>query len=405
MRKTKICCGLDVHKETIFAAINKRGRHQEVKEFGAFTSDIEALSDWLEENRVSHVAMESTGVYWIPVWNVLERRGFKLTLVNPYLIKQMPGRKSDVKDSQWIAQLLFKDMLRGSLIPDTHIRELRTYSREYVYKHRQVIRTEVAMERILEQANIRITSVASKVGGASVLKIIRQIISGQTHAEELFKSVHGIIVKRKGKEKILSSLQGCIREEHRYVLKQKMEEYDLLIKQMTELENKMFSFCNERYKKEMELLQTIPGIKEQSAMQIIAETGGDMSKFENSGKLTGWAGLRPRNDESAGKIKSKATTKGNKYLRRIIVQTAWAASRTRGSYFNNQFQKLVIRKGSKKALIAIARKQLTVVWNILAHKEIYNAELQPVYSANQIDKQMKYYQGRIQELSKRKAGL
>ena len=317
----------------------------------------------------------------------------------------MPGRKSDVKDSQWIAQLLFKDMLRGSLIPDTHIRELRTYSREYVYKHRQIVRTEVAMERILEQANIRITSVASKIGGASVLKIIRQIISGQTHAEELFKSVHGIIVKRKGKEKILSSLQGCIREEHRYVLKQKMEEYDLLIKQMTELENKMFSFCNERYKKEMELLQTIPGIKEQSAMQIIAETGGDMTKFENSGKLTGWAGLRPRNDESAGKIKSKATTKGNKYLRRIIVQTAWAASRTRGSYFNNQFQKLVIRKGSKKALIAIARKQLTVVWNILAHKEIYNAELQPVYSANQIDKQMKYYQGRIQELSKRKAGL
>lgn len=404
MKKTKICCGLDVHKETIFAAINEKGKHKEVREFGAFTSDIEEMSNWLKEHKVTHVAMESTGIFWIPVWNVLEERGFKLMLVNPYLIKQMPGRKSDVKDSQWIAQLLSKNMLRASLIPDTHIRELRMYSREYVHKQRQITRVEIGMERILEQANIRITSIVTKIGGASVLKIIRNIVSGITDANELIKNVHGITINKKGREKILSSLQGHIREEHRFVLKQKIAEYDLQIVQAKELETKMSELCDARYRKEIELLTTIPGIQKQSAMQIIAETGGDMSKFDHSGKLTGWAGLRPRNDESAGKIKSKTITKGNKYLRRIIVQTAWAASRVKGSHFNNQFQKMIVRKGSKKTLIAIARKQLSVVWNILAHKEVYDPELQPVYSASQIEKQMKYYEGRLQDLSKRKAG-
>lgn len=400
MRTKQLCCGLDVHKDTIFAAIHTDKPPVEVREFSTFTSDIQAMGQWLKEQGVVEIAMESTGIYWVPIWNILEKQEFKLLLVNPYFIKQMPGRKRDVKDSQWIAQLLAKGMLRGSLIPEERIRELRLYSREYVHKQSAITRCVQNMERILETASIHITSLVSKIESRTVMNIIDSIVKGETKAEKLLRHVHGRIINSQKKERVLQSLQGFIKPEHILLLRQKQQEYQLLVNQAMELEQQMKEICNTYYKKEIELLKTMPGVETQSAMQIIAETGANMNAFDTSKKLTSWAGLRPRNDESAGKIKSKATTKGNKYLRRIMVQIAWAASRTKASSYHVKFIQLTIRKGNKKALIAIARKHLSVIWNILGKQQEYNAQLQPVYSAEQLQSKKTYYLKQLEQLNR-----
>jgi len=304
--------GLDVHKDTIFCGIYDGKKQRKVLEFSTFTEDIRNLGNMLQLQGVRKVAMESTSIYWIPVWNILEEMGFELILVNPYLIKQMPGRKSDVKDAQWIATLLHKGLLRGSLVPDKGIRELRSYSRRYVKLQGIILGSFQEMERILEMCNIRITSLVSKNNSVSIQKVIQSIIQGNDSAEELACFIHGRIINSK-KEKVRKALEGFIPEHHRFNLELVWQQYQLYQKQLNIVEERMMQICQEHYAEEMELLQTIPGIKAQSAMQIIAETGNDMNAFENSGKLTGWAGLRPKNDESAGKYKSTSITKGNKY--------------------------------------------------------------------------------------------
>jgi transposase len=398
MKKQKICCGLDVHKDIIFASIYNKNGYGEVKEFNTMTFSIRALCDWLKSQGVTKIAMESTGIYWIPIWNIMEEYDFELLLVNPYLIKQMPGRKSDVKDAQWISQLLFKDMLRGSLIPSQSIRTLRQYSRAYVKKQQAITRVVQGLERILETANIRLTSIVSRIESKSVLDIVDLIIAGETNPDILITKVHTRIKNSKA-EKVRQSLEGNIQKEHQFLLKQKMEEYRLLHKQSDELEKEMMAICKEQFEQEMDLLKTMPGVGDIAAVQIIAETGCNMDAFETSNKLAKWCGLCPRNDESAGKIKSKATTKGSKHLRAIMVQTAWAGSRTKESYFQTKFQHLVVRKGSKKALIAIARKQLTVIWNMLKYKEKYDKDKQPVLSIEQLKAKKKYLEKELNKLS------
>jgi len=389
--------GLDVHKDTIFCGIYDGKKQRKVLEFSTFTEDIRNLGNMLQLQGVRKVAMESTSIYWIPVWNILEEMGFELILVNPYLIKQMPGRKSDVKDAQWIATLLHKGLLRGSLVPDKGIRELRSYSRRYVKLQGIILGSFQEMERILEMCNIRITSLVSKNNSVSIQKVIQSIIQGNDSAEELACFIHGRIINSK-KEKVRKALEGFIPEHHRFNLELVWQQYQLYQKQLNIVEERMMQICQEHYAEEMELLQTIPGIKAQSAMQIIAETGNDMNAFENSGKLTGWAGLRPKNDESAGKYKSTSITKGNKYLRRILVQCAWAASRTKGSFYKNKFEQLCVRKSRKKALIAIARKLLTVIWNILEERQPYNPNILPVYNPEKIKGKIKYHARELEKL-------
>jgi hypothetical protein len=311
-------------------------------------------------------------------------------LVNPYLIKQIPGKKSDVKDAQWIAILLHKNLLRSSLVPTKSIRELRSYSREYVRLTGMISTAMQRMENILKMCNIQITSLVSNNNSVSVIKVIEKIIEGKDKVEDLIPCVHGRILKSKG-DLVKLALDGHIKEHHRFHLKLIYEQYKLFLNQLLEVEKKMTEICDKHYSEQCKLLETIPGVKKQAAMQIIAETGGDMKPFENSGKLTGWAGLRPRNDESAGKLKSKAVTKGNKYLRRILVQCAWAASRTKKSFFKLKFEQLCIRKSKKKALIAIARKLLTVVWWVLNKKSPFNTRILPVYNPEKIRAKIKYH--------------
>ena len=354
----------------------------------------------LKEKGVKKIAMESTGIYWIPIWNILEEMGFELMLINPYLIKQMPGRKSDVKDAQWIAKLLHKGLLRGSLVPGKTIRQLRTYSRKYVKIDSMVTRVTQEMERTLEMCNIRITSLVSKNNSVSVQKVIEKIISGEDSVEELLSCIHSRILNSKGEQVVRQSLEGHIEEHHRFTLSLAYQQYKLYMDQLKQLEKKMEEICEEHYSREINILTGVTGIAKQAAMQIIAEVGGNVDAFENSGKLTGWTGLRPRNDESAGKYKSTATTKGNKYLRRIMVQCAWAASRTKGSYYKTKYQQLCVRKSRKKALIAIARKLLTVVWHVLKEDKPFNPELLPEYDPKKMIQKMKYHKREFEKIEK-----
>jgi len=391
--------GLDVHKDNVFCAIYDGKKYGKVNEFATFTENLREMAQMLTGEGVKKIAMESTGIYWIPVWNILEEAGFELMLVNPYLIKQMPGRKSDVKDAQWIAKLLYKGMLRGSMIPCKTIRQLRTYSRRFVKMQEMITRVNQEMERTLEMCNIRITSLVSKINSVSVLKVIEQVVAGNDTVEELACCIHARVINSKG-ELVKLSLDGHIEEHHRYSLSLSYEQHKLYTEQLHRLEKKMEELCKQYYSQEKKLLMSIPGISSQAAMQIIAETGANMQTFPDSGKLTGWAGLRPRNDESAGKLKSRAITHGNKYLRMIMVQCAWAASRTKGSHYKSKFEQLCIRKSKKKALIAITRKLLTVVWHVLNESEPFNDQLLPVYDPKKIEMKMKYH---IKELEKLEA--
>lgn len=391
--------GLDVHKDTVFCGIHNGKTCSEVKEYSTLTCDIRSMGEYLQSIKANKIAMESTGIYWIPVWNILEDMGFELILVNPYQIKQMPGRKSDVKDAQWIATLLQKELLRPSLIPDKTIRELRCYTRKHDKLQKRMTSILQDMERTMEMCNIRITSFVSNISGKSIQKVIRSIVDGTDDKYQLEELVHKRI-KNKHKEKILQSLDGFITEHHRFTLELLLDEYELLEKQGEKCVSKMNDLCEKQYHEELELLQTIPGVGLLSATIVLAESGADMSKFENSNKFSGWVGLRPRNDESAGKYKSTAITKGNKYLKAILVQIAWGASRTKGGYFIDKFARLAMRKSRKKALIAIARKIGVVIFNVLNQKQEFNPKLLPVYDPVKVQAKIDYHQKEMERLSK-----
>jgi transposase len=399
MKTDKKTCGLDVHKDSIFCAIYNGKNYSEVKEFSTTTNSIRELGQYLHSECVKKVAMESTSTYWVPIWDILYEMGFELMLVNPYLIKQMPGRKSDAKDAQWIAKLLHQGMLSGSYVPPPIIQSLRTYSRRYTKLQQQRTQALTKMDRILVMCGIRISSCISNMGNKSPISIIEAIIGGETDPDKLLKLVYG---NKKNKEsgKLKECLTGHIKEHHRVELEIVKQQFDLYEQQIELCLKKMQEICNEHFKENMDFLITVPGISIISAIIIIAETGGDMNVFENSGKLTGWTGLRPRNDESAGKYKSTATTKGNKYLRTIMVQVAWGAVRNKGSFFMDKFTKLAIRKSRKKALIAIARKILTIAWHIMAEKKPYNPNLIHIYDPIKVKAKIDYHNREIEKAKK-----
>jgi transposase len=343
--------------------------------------------------------MESTSTYWVPVWDILLEMDFDLKLVNPLHIKQMPGRKSDAKDAQWIAELLHKNMFRGSLVPSPLIQELRSYTREYRTLVNQRTKVLTQMDRILVMCGIRLSSCISNIDSKSFMQIVEALIRGETNPDVLVRLIYA---NRKNKEsgKLKECLTGNMKAHHRLKLSACKQQFDLFESQIQLYLNEMQKLCGEHFSEEISNLTTLPGVSQISAMIIVAETGGDMSAFENSGKFTGWTGLRPRNDESAGKFKSTATTKGNKHLRAIIVQVAWAASRTKGSFFMDKFTKLAIRKSRKKALVAIGRKMLVIMWHILSEKTQYNPRLVHIYDPVKVEHKIKYHEREIEKAKK-----
>ena len=375
-------CGLDVHKDSVFACIlNENGVIFQEK-FGVLTPDLEQLASALQEHDVSEVCMESTSVYWMPVWRVLEPYVADLKLVNPYFIKQLPGKKSDVKDAEWIATCLLKDLIRGSYVPADIIQQLRQYDRRISDLNAECVRKLGKLDAALQRCNIRISNYVSTTDGKSYKDVVRLISEGIRDPAALLKVIHGRITNRVGKDVIQASLKGVISDTDIDVIRQLREEVDLAQRHKDECQSKMDAICQQYFPEQLKNLQSIPGVKGRSATAIIAEVGSDVSSFQDAAHLVSWCGLKPRNEESAGKIKARSITHGNRYLRKTLIECAWAASKAQGCYLNkfSYYQTVVRRKNKMKVQVAIARKILTAVWYVLhdnvAYRD-YNPDIAP----------------------------
>jgi transposase len=359
-------CGLDVHKGSVFACIlDAQGKKILENRYTTLTSGLTNLRDQLVEHGCGKVAMESTSIYWIPVWRVLQS-DFSLKLANPYFIKQLPGRKSDVKDAHWIAQCLQKDLIKGSFVPDWILQQMRQYSRQCRRLTKSKVRLEQQIDNQLQRCNIRFSNyVANQGNNVSLRKVIKAIIGGERDPVKLSHLVHGRTKNRHGKQTVTDSLNGIINDTDTEMLIQCMEQIDLLEKQQARCLTHLEELADKYYAREISLLCTIPGIQKFSAMCILSEIGNDMEAFGKANNLVGWAGLRPRNDESAGKIQSRKLLHGNKYLRQILVEISWSAARSYHSFLCKKFYTLSLRMKSQKALLAITRKIVVIIFNVL----------------------------------------
>src|SRR6059036_125298 len=347
------CAGLDVHKQTVVACARIVGEGpalQEVRTFATTTSGLLALADWLDSLGVEHVAMEATGVYWKPVWHVLEGH-FELVLANASHIRNVPGRKTDVNDAMWIADLLAHGLIRGSFVPPTPVQELRDLTRTRKQLVREVAQHTQRIQKTLEDANIKLTGIISDVLGKSGRAMLEALIAGETDPEKLVALTSRRL--KATRAELVEALRGRIREHHRLLLKLHLGQVDTLRAAVREVEARVGEtlqpFCDLA-----ELLTTMPGVSDTVAHVIVAEIGVDMSRFPTAAHLVSWAGLCPRSDESAGKRRSTRVRKGAPWLKTVLVQAAWAATRVKDSYLRAQFLRIKARRGAKKAVLAVA---------------------------------------------------
>jgi len=366
------CAGLDIHKEIIVACVRKAlggGKaQQEVRTFRTETSGLVALANWLTEEGVTHAAMESTGVYWKPVWNVLDGV-IELLLVNAEHIKKVPGRKTDVKDSQWIAELLQHGLLKASFVPERAMRDLRDLTRQRVQLVRQKVQVSNRIQKTLEDANIKLASVASDVLGKSGRAMIRAIVSGEGDPVVLAD-----LARQRLRVKIpqlQEALLGEVTAHHRFLLGMLMDQVEFLEGQIARLGARITEVLPAPFEEALQRLVTIPGIEQRAAENIVAELGADMTPFPSAAHLASWVGICPGNHESAGKRRSGRTTQGNAWLRVTLVQCAWAASHTKGTYLSAQYKRLAARRGKKRALVAVGHTLLGIVYAVLKKKSTY----------------------------------
>jgi transposase len=357
-------CGLDVHSGSVQACVRRLtgGQvHSEVRGFGTMTRDLLAMGDWLAAEGVTHVAMESTGVYWKPIYNLLEGR-FTVLLVNARHVKHVPGHKTDVKDCQWLAQLLQCGLLRGSFVPDRPQREIRdlTRHRAQLMAERGAVANRI--HKTLEDANVKLGLVASDILGASGRDMLRALIAGRQTPEEMAD-----LARQKLRAKIPDlrlALQGHVTDHHRFVLAE-------LLDQVEDLERRIERFGRRieeiggPFAKAIQAVAQLPGFDQRSAQSLVAEIGADMGRFPTDHHLASWAGICPGSHESAGKRKSGRTNPGSRWLRATLVQAAWAATHTKKSYFRAQYRRLAGRRGKKRALVAVAHSLLVVIYHIL----------------------------------------
>ena len=365
-------CGLDVHKDSVYLCILSEDGELIEKVFGVLTFQLHQMRDLLLAHHVEKVSMESTSVYWIPIWRILAPH-FHLQLVNPYFIKQLPGHKSDVADAQWIAECTMKNLISSSFVPPEDIQQLRQYDRRIFDLDEEIVRKLSKLDAVMQRCNIRLSNYVSNVDSKSYKDVVRKISEGVTDPEILIEEIHGRIIKHHGRETILASLTGVVSQAEIDVLRQLREELDLAEEHKQECLERMLEICQEKYPDELRRLQTIPGVKERTATSLIAEIGTDMSKFETANHLAAWSGLRPRNDESNRKFKSRRITHGNVYLRKNIIQCAWAASRTKNCFFSrfSYHQTQVRKKNKMKVIVAVARKLLVAAWHVIHDKTDY----------------------------------
>ena len=369
------CAGLDVHKKTVVVCVRRVEPggvvHKQTRTFGTMTADLLELADWLDAEGVRHAAMESTGVYWKPIWHILEGR-LELMLVNARHMRQVPGRKTDVKDAEWIAQLLQHGLLSASFIPPTPIRELRDLTRQRAQLIAQRASVANRIHKTLEGANIKLASVATDILGVSGRAMIARLVQGETDPARLAEEARGSL--RKKAEPLRRALEGRVTDHHRFLLRALMDQ----LRQLEDLIERYSARIGEvmgSLEEAERRLMTIPGVGRQAAEVIVAEIGSDMNQFATAGHLTSWAGLCPGHNESAGKRRSGRTTKGSRWLRTMLVQVAWAASHTKKTVFGATYHKWARRLGKKKALIAVARKILELAHLLLKKKTDYVEKL------------------------------
>ena len=368
----KRCCGLDVHKKVIVACliiVNAAGKaEKQIRSFGTMTQDILALIDWLKAAQCTHVAMESTGVYWKPIYNLMEGQ-FELLVVNAQHIKTVPGRKTDVKDAEWIADLLQHGLLKGSFIPPAPQRELRELTRYRTSLVQERARMINRLQKVLEDTNVKLTSVVTDVMGVSARSMLEAILGGQTDPKALAELARGRM--REKKEQLERALQGTFKSHHRFLVAEHLSHIDYLDDSISrvsgEIEQRLRPFDLE-----VEIMDAVPGINRRVAEGLLAELGTDLkAHFPTSDHISSWAGMCPGNNESAGKRKSGKTRKGSPWLRQILIEAAQGASRSKNSYLAAQYHRLAARRGKKKALVAVGHSILVIVYNLLTRKQEY----------------------------------
>ena len=366
------CAGLDVHKKTVVACIlltSPEGEVQkQIRTFPTMTADLLALSDWLDAFGVTHVALESTGVYWRPVFNLLEE-GHTLLLVNPCHMKAVPGRKTDVKDSEWIADLLRHGLLQPSFLPSKPIRELRElvrYRKPLVQERTQEINR---LQKILEDANIKLAAVATDIVGKSGREMLQAIIGGEQDAELLAELARGRL--RAKLPMLRKALEGRVQPHHRFLLERMLTHIEFLEESLSEVQKETEHHLTP-FEEAITLLQSIPGIHLLAAFAVLSEIDCDMSRFPSAKHLASWAGGCPGNKQSGGKRLSSKTTKGNPYLRAILAEVVWAIAHTKDNYLSAKSHRLARRLGKQKAVVAVSHSVLVIIYHVLYTKKPYD---------------------------------
>jgi transposase len=365
------CAGLDVHKDSVYACVRRLGpggaTREAIKVFGTMTPDLLALGDWLAAEGATHVAMESTGVYWRPVYYLLEGH-FTLLLANARQRKRVPGRKTDVQDCAWIAKLLQHGLIAASLVPPEPQRDLRELTRQRVQLVRQKATLANRIQKVLEDANLKLGSVASDVLGKSGRAMLRALIAGQTDPQVLAELALGRL--RKQIRRLRPALTGRVTEHHRFLWQRLLDEVERVERLIQRVEGRIAAVLGP-FAEAVRRLTTIPGVDRRTAEVVVAEIGPDMNQFPSEGHLAAWAGMCPGNDETAGRRRSGQTAKGSPWLKRALVQAAWAASHTKGTYLSAFYRRLAARRGRKRALVALGHTLLGIMYQLLREGEDY----------------------------------
>lgn len=365
------CCGLDIHKKLIVACVLVRGaqgqRHKELRTFGTMMADLEAMREWLKAAGCTHVAMESTGVYWQPIYNVLEGH-FELLLVNAQHIKAVPGRKTDLRDAEWLAELLQHGLVRASYVPSAWQRHLRELTRTRTRLMQERSRVINRLQKVLEDSNIKLASVVSDIMGKSAQAMLGGLVAGQTDPKRLAELAHTRL--RASREQLEQALTGSFQPHHRFLVQEHLLHIEYLEEEISHLDEQITQQV-QPYEDLLGLLDTIVGINRRLAEILLAEIGPEVSRFASAGHLASWAGMCPGNHASAGKRLSGRTRKGNRWLRTALIEAAHAAARTKHTYLSAQYRHLVSRLGKQRAAVAVGHSLLVIVYYVMTRHEPY----------------------------------